>query len=147
MTIIDMSPVDERGVRVVRYVLDSEIMSSDVRVAEAKGGRKSSVEMADPSNIYHVAAPSNGDMWVMHVQPGDFVKKGEELFNISIMNRITSYNVCYTKLLRSSAHLRKVGSVGLVVRKCWLRSNSLSGMGKPLMSSTRMFMGMILCCR
>ncbi len=87
MTIIDMSPVDERGVRVVRYVLDSEIMSSDVRVAEAKGGRKSSVEMADPSNIYHVAAPSNGDMWVMHVQPGDFVKKGEELFNISIMKQ------------------------------------------------------------
>ncbi len=87
MTIIDMSPVDERGVRVVRYVLDSEIMSSDVRVAEAKSGRKSSIELADPTNPYHVAAPSSGDMWVMHVQPGDFVKKGEELFNISIMKQ------------------------------------------------------------
>lgn len=87
MSIIDMSPVDVRGVRVVRYVLDSENLSCDVRVAEAKAGRKVSLEMADPDNPYHVAAPSSGDLWVMHVSPGDFVKKGEELLNISIMKQ------------------------------------------------------------
>ncbi|EPR30709.1 Carbamoyl-phosphate synthase L chain ATP-binding protein [Alkalidesulfovibrio alkalitolerans DSM 16529] len=87
MSIIDMSPVDVRGVRVVRYVLDSENLSCDVRVAEAKAGHKVSLEMADPDNPYHVAAPSSGDLWVMHVSPGDFVKKGEELLNISIMKQ------------------------------------------------------------
>ncbi len=29
----------------------------------------------------------NGDLWVMYVHPGDVVKKGEELFNISIMKQ------------------------------------------------------------
>ena len=43
--------------------------------------------MADPANEYHVGAPSNGDLWVMYVHPGDVVKKGEELFNISIMKQ------------------------------------------------------------
>ena len=27
------------------------------------------------------------DLWVVHVKPGDMVKKGEELFNISIMKQ------------------------------------------------------------
>ena len=45
------------------------------------------VSMADPANPNHVAAPSNGDLWVVHVHPGDMVKAGEELFNISIMKQ------------------------------------------------------------
>ena len=32
-------------------------------------------------------APSSGDLWVMYVKPGDLVKKGEEMFNISIMKQ------------------------------------------------------------
>ncbi|MBD5641699.1 MAG: pyruvate carboxylase, partial [Desulfovibrio sp.] len=36
---------------------------------------------------YHVASPSNGDLWVMYVRPGDMVKAGEELFNVSIMKQ------------------------------------------------------------
>jgi pyruvate carboxylase len=75
------------GVSVVRYVLDSEIMSSEVQVSkpEAIVGRGGA--MADPANEYHVGAPNNGDLWMMYVHPGDIVKKGEELFNISIMKQ------------------------------------------------------------
>lgn len=72
---------------VVRYVLDSEIMSHQVKVAEPDSGGKDSTEMADPTNQYHVGSPSNGDLWVTHVHPGDKVKAGEELFNISIMKQ------------------------------------------------------------
>ena len=43
--------------------------------------------MADPKNIYQVASPSNGDLWVMYVKPGDMVGAGEEIFNISIMKQ------------------------------------------------------------
>ncbi|WP_029894864.1 pyruvate carboxylase [Desulfohalovibrio reitneri] len=87
MTIIDMGPVDERGIRVVRYVLDSESLSCEIKVAEATAEAASTMERADPDDVYQVASPSSGDLWVMHVQPGDFVKKGEELFNISIMKQ------------------------------------------------------------
>ena len=43
--------------------------------------------MADPDNPYHIGAPSNGDLWVMHVRPGDRVKQNEEICNISIMKQ------------------------------------------------------------
>ena len=32
-------------------------------------------------------SPSTGDLWVMYVAPGDIVKKGEEIFNVSIMKQ------------------------------------------------------------
>jgi len=72
---------------IVRYVLDSEIMSTEVQVAKPSGSGKQSVSKADPDNPYHVGAPSNGDLWVTYVGPGDVVQKGEELFNISIMKQ------------------------------------------------------------
>ena len=75
------------GVSVVRYVLDSEIMSSEVQVAKPEASIARASAMADPANEYHVGAPSNGDLWVMYVHPGDVVKKGEELFNVSIMKQ------------------------------------------------------------
>ncbi|MBG0789379.1 MAG: pyruvate carboxylase [Desulfovibrionaceae bacterium] len=87
MRILDISEPDERGMVVVRYILDSEIMSHQVKVAEPETGTRDSREMADPSNEYHVGSPSNGDLWVTHVHPGDRVKAGEELFNISIMKQ------------------------------------------------------------
>jgi len=43
--------------------------------------------MADPRDPYQIGSPNTGDLWVMHVKPGDKVKKGEELFNISIMKQ------------------------------------------------------------
>lgn len=87
MRILDISEPDENGMAVVRYVLDSEIMSHQVKVADPDAGAKDSTEMADPANEYHVGSPSNGDLWVTHVRPGDRVKTGEELFNISIMKQ------------------------------------------------------------
>ena len=71
----------------VRYVLDSEILSYQVQVAAAQNGPASKVEMADPNNPYHVGAPVSGDLWVMHVSPNDYIKTGEELFNISVMKQ------------------------------------------------------------
>ncbi|MDD3313299.1 pyruvate carboxylase [Pseudodesulfovibrio sp.] len=87
MRILDISEPDENGMAVVRYVLDSEIMSHQVKVAEPDVGGREATPMADPSNPFQVGSPSNGDLWVMHVRPGDMVKTGEELFNISIMKQ------------------------------------------------------------
>jgi pyruvate carboxylase len=87
LLIRDVTDPDEGGVSVVRYTLDSEEFSLSVQVQEPsrKGGKD--VELADPNDPYQVAAPSNGDLWVMHVQPGEQVRKGEEIFNISIMKQ------------------------------------------------------------
>ncbi|ACV67982.1 pyruvate carboxylase [Desulfohalobium retbaense] len=83
----DVTDPDESGVSVVRYALDSESFTLPVQVAEPSGKSNTDVERADPNDPYQVAAPSNGDLWVMHVQPGEQVRKGEELFNISIMKQ------------------------------------------------------------
>jgi len=87
MVVLDISQPDVRGISIVRYVLDSEILSHQVQVSEARGRVDSALEMADCKNPYHVAAPCNGDLWVMHVSPNDYVKAGEELFNISVMKQ------------------------------------------------------------
>ncbi len=87
MTILHKTSPDKSGKSVVRYVLDSEIMSYDVQVAQPQEEEGIGFEKAEKDNPGHVAAPSNGDLWVMYVNPGDMVKKGEELFNISIMKQ------------------------------------------------------------
>lgn len=78
---------DERGVSVVRFILDSEFMSHEVQVKKAESSAAKGTVMADPANEMHIASPSNGDLWVVYVKPGDIVKKGDELFNISIMKQ------------------------------------------------------------
>lgn len=86
--LLDITAPDHQGMSVVRYVLDAEILSHQVKVAEAlRDAAAQAHEVADPNNPYHVAAPCNGDLWVMHVSPGDFVKPGQELFNISVMKQ------------------------------------------------------------
>jgi pyruvate carboxylase len=87
MVILRISRPNLDGIRIVHYSLDSEIMSYEVKVAQAQVGAVRDMVRADPSNEHHVASPSNGDLWVMYVTPGDIVKKGEELFNISIMKQ------------------------------------------------------------
>jgi pyruvate carboxylase len=87
MQILDISPPRKSGVSVIRYLLDSEIFTTQVQVATAKAESTSRMEMAEPGNVYHVAAPSNGDLWVMYASAGDFVISGEEIFNISIMKQ------------------------------------------------------------
>lgn len=87
MHVLDVSMPDSQGVSVVRYTLDSEFMSHQVKVAEASGKADIGVEMAIPDNPFHVGSPCNGDLWVMHVKPGDVVHPGEELFNITVMKQ------------------------------------------------------------
>jgi len=71
----------------VRYMLDAETFSYPVKVAEALKSSAKASQMADKDNHYHVPSPSNGDLWIMYVSPGDIVRKGEELFNITIMKQ------------------------------------------------------------
>ncbi len=87
MVILRISRPGGDGVSLVRYTLDSEIMGHEVKVAEAEAAAATGVEKANPSNPFHVAAPSSGDLWVMYVQPGEIVRQGEELFNVSIMKQ------------------------------------------------------------
>lgn len=87
LTLLSISMPNDVGVSVCRYVLDSEIMSCDVQVAKPAGAAAKGTTLADPTDRYQVAAPSNGDLWVMYVHPGDIVKAGEELFNVSIMKQ------------------------------------------------------------
>lgn len=87
LNLIRIQQPGSNGVAVVRYVLDSEIMSTEVQVTKPTAAASKGSAMADPDNEYHVGAPSNGDLWVMYVHPGDVVNKGEELFNISIMKQ------------------------------------------------------------
>jgi pyruvate carboxylase len=87
LTILSVTDPDVRGNSVVRYSLDSEFFSHQVKVAEATGVEEHAFEVADKDNPFHVGSPSNGDLWVMQIQPGDIVKPGEELFNISIMKQ------------------------------------------------------------
>ena len=86
MTIFRVSPVTDHGTVNVRYTYDSTVMLQEVKVAEGQA-HQTDTSMADSSNPYHIGAPSNGDLWVVHVKPGDIVKAGEEVFNISIMKQ------------------------------------------------------------
>jgi len=87
MKILGLEPADERGLSVVRYTLNGEVFTHTVKVADAAGHGPEAIRMADPNNPYHAGAPSNGDLWIMYVKPGDIVKAGEELFNITIMKQ------------------------------------------------------------
>lgn len=88
MEILRISRPDKRGMAMVRYSLDSEIMRHEVQVAEPEAASgEGGLELANPKDPQQIASPSSGDLWVMYVHPGDVVKKGEELFNISIMKQ------------------------------------------------------------
>ena len=87
LEILSIEDADKNGVSIVRYVLDSEIMSAEIQVATPAATANQNAAIADTSNPNHIAAPSAGDLWVTYVHPGDIVKKGEELFNISIMKQ------------------------------------------------------------
>ncbi len=87
MVVLDIASPDEQGMSVVRYSMDSEFFSLQIKVSEASGNDSGAMQMADGKNPYQVGSPSSGDLWVMHVKPGDLVKQGEELFNVSIMKQ------------------------------------------------------------
>ncbi len=87
MRILGIGRPDALGMSAVRYTMDGELFSYTVKVAEPTGKGAHLLEMAERNNPCHVGAPSNGDLWIMYVKPGDIVKKGEELFNITIMKQ------------------------------------------------------------
>jgi pyruvate carboxylase len=87
MVILDISEPRRNGVSVVRYLLDSQILTYQVKVLEPETDETADHVMADPDNPYHLASPSRGDLWVMYVSTGDYVKEGEEMFNVSIMKQ------------------------------------------------------------
>ncbi|MBU1040198.1 MAG: pyruvate carboxylase [Proteobacteria bacterium] len=87
MQIHDISEPDEQGMSMVRYTVDNESVTYQVKVRDGVASDRDTVEMADHKNPYHIASPSNGDLWVMHVRAGDHVKLGEEICNISIMKQ------------------------------------------------------------
>lgn len=87
LLLLSISRPNDAGMAICRYVLDSEFLSCDVQVAQPAARMNKGLPMADPANPYQVASPSNGDLWVMYVHPGDLVKKGEEIFNVSIMKQ------------------------------------------------------------
>ena len=87
MTLISISPLQESGACIVRYVLDSEILSYEVQMGSPLASAAKGAPKADPNDLYQIGAPSSGDLWIMYVHPGDIVKKGDELFNVSIMKQ------------------------------------------------------------
>ena len=86
MNLLSIDPVNDDGVSTVRYVLDSEILTTDVTV-EKVAAKKGGVVLAEAGNPFHVASPRKAELWIVHVQPGDIVRKGQELFNVSIMKQ------------------------------------------------------------
>lgn len=87
LALLSISRPNALGISVCRYVLDSEIMSYEVQVSQPEAAAGKGIVKADPANPQQIGAPSNGDLWVMYVHPGDIVKAGEELFNVSIMKQ------------------------------------------------------------
>ncbi|MDY6954101.1 MAG: biotin/lipoyl-containing protein, partial [Thermodesulfobacteriota bacterium] len=82
--IIRVGRVRPSGTRRVRYKLDYEVFVEDVKVAEsAEAGPRR--EMADKKNPYHIGAPFDADLWLVHKKEGHAVKAGEEVLNLSIM--------------------------------------------------------------
>ncbi len=80
LLLLSISRPNDAGIGICRYVLDSEFLSSEVQVAQPAISINKSSIMADPTDHYQVASPSNGDLWVMYVHPGDLVKAGRRAF-------------------------------------------------------------------
>ncbi len=87
IALLSISPVDDSGACMVRYVLDSSIIATEVQVSDPVRQTGKGASRANPDNLYEVGAPSSGDLWIMHAEVGKIVRKGEELFNISIMKQ------------------------------------------------------------
>lgn len=87
MKILAISPADSQGFQMVRYTLNGEDFLHQVKTGEATGIGVQKTVMADENNEYHVGSPCNGDLWAVYVHPGNIVKKGDEIFNVTIMKQ------------------------------------------------------------
>ncbi len=82
--ILRVGRVRRRGTRRVRYQLDYEVFVEDVKVAPSIES-ESKEEMANPDIPFHIAAPFDADLWKVTKKPGDAVRAGEEVMNLSVM--------------------------------------------------------------
>ena len=87
LKLIEIDTVNESGVARVSFQLNHELMRYEVQVQPSRTAGAEGRKQADPNDLNHVGAVSNGDLWVVHVVEGDLVKKGQELCNISIMKQ------------------------------------------------------------
>ena len=60
MMILDISEPRKNGMSVVRYLLDSEVLTYQVKVQEPDTSKGTAYEMAEPGNDFHLASPSKG---------------------------------------------------------------------------------------
>ncbi|OEU79871.1 MAG: pyruvate carboxylase [Desulfobacterales bacterium S5133MH4] len=88
--ILRIGKVDAYGKKRVRYKLDYEVFVKDMKVEEGTT-KGPGFEMGDTKNPYHIAAPFDSDLWLVHKKEGDPVKVGEEVLNLSLMK--TEYAV------------------------------------------------------
>ncbi|THB76734.1 MAG: pyruvate carboxylase, partial [Desulfobacteraceae bacterium] len=87
MKILGIGRPDTLGMSDVRYTLDGELFAHSIKVSDATGAGQDVIETANKNDPCQIGSPSKGDLWIMYVKPGDVVKKGEELFNITIMKQ------------------------------------------------------------
>jgi len=83
--------VDSQGRRRVRYQLDQEMFVVDFQVETPKSAA-AGVEAADPANPYQIGSPFDADLWIVHKKPGDTVRAGEEVLNLSLMKMECAVN-------------------------------------------------------
>ena len=76
--------VSKNGTRRTRYKLDHEVFVQEIQV-EKGAIEKRGVEMADEDNPYHIGAPFDADLWLVHKKVSDNVEAGEEILNLALM--------------------------------------------------------------
>ncbi len=82
--VMHIADISKNGIRRIRYKLDHEVFVEEIQV-EDKAIEKAGLEMADENNPYHIGAPFDADLWLVHKKVGDSVETGEEIFNLSLM--------------------------------------------------------------
>lgn len=82
--VMRVGDISKNGTRRIRYKLDHEVFVEEIQVEE-KTVEKTGVEMADENNPYHISAPFDADLWLVHKKVGDSVQAGEEILNLALM--------------------------------------------------------------
>ena len=82
--VMHIGNVSKNGTRRTRYKLDHEVFVQEIQV-EKGAVEKRGVEMADEDNPYHIGAPFDSDLWLVHKKVGDNIEAGEEILNLALM--------------------------------------------------------------
>ncbi|MBU4343858.1 MAG: pyruvate carboxylase, partial [Proteobacteria bacterium] len=89
--VVRLGQISKNGTRRIRYKLDHEVFVEEIQV-EKRAAEKKGMEMADENNPYHISAPFDADLWLVHKKAGDAVQEGEEILNLSLMKIEYSIN-------------------------------------------------------